>query len=100
VLRDREVLARDGFVLVIVTLDSETGELLAEPEIISRGFVYLPEAEELFAEARHRIRQVLQESDGQTSMRKRTEKVENALKIIFQQETKRRPMIFVHLNAV
>jgi len=100
VLRDREVLARDGFVLVIVTLDSETGELLAEPEIISRGFVYLPEAEELFAEARHRIRQVLQESDGQTSMRKRTEKVENALKTIFQQETKRRPMIFVHLNAV
>ncbi len=100
VLRDREILARDGFVLVIVTIDSETGELLAEPEIISRGFVYLPDAEELFAEARHRIRQVLQESNGQTSMRKRTEKVENALKYIFQQETKRRPMVFVHLNAI
>lgn len=100
VLRDREILARDGFVLVIVTLDAETSELLHEPEIISRGFVYLPEAEELFEEARERIRQVLDETDEWAGAKKRREKIEGALKQIFQQETKRRPMIFVHINEV
>jgi ribonuclease J len=100
VLRDREVLARDGFVLAIVTLDAETGELLSEPELISRGFVYLPEAEELFEDARDRIRAVLSEMNGSTSVKKRSEKVEGALKTIFQQETKRRPMIFVHVNLI
>ncbi len=100
VLRDREILARDGFVMVVVTLDADTGELIAEPEIITRGFVYLPEAEELFEEARDRIRDVVAETDTRMSAKKRREKIEAALKHVFQQETKRRPMIFSHINLV
>ncbi|MBN2470621.1 MAG: ribonuclease J [Anaerolineae bacterium] len=100
VLRDREILARDGFVMVIVTLDADTGELLSEPEIISRGFVYLPEAETLFEDARNRIRDAIADTDNRMSVKKRRDKIEGAVKNIFQQETKRRPMIFSHINLV
>ncbi|GAB4575929.1 MAG: ribonuclease J [Anaerolineae bacterium] len=100
VLRDRETLARDGFVLAIVTLDSRTGDLLYEPELISRGFVYLPEAAELFDVARERIQQIVQEADERTSLKKLAEKIEGGLKTVFQQETKRRPMIFAHIVEV
>jgi ribonuclease J len=100
VLRDREILARDGFVLAILTIDAETGDLLTEPELISRGFVYEPEAEELFEDARDRIREALQGNRDGASIKKRRERVEGALKTLFSQETKRRPMIFVRVNLV
>ncbi len=47
VIRDREILARDGFMMVVVTVDKKSGELIEEPEIISRGFVYLKDASDL-----------------------------------------------------
>jgi ribonuclease J len=51
VLRDRKVLAGDGIVICVVTIDSRTGELLACPDIISRGFVFEDEAREFLDEA-------------------------------------------------
>ena len=100
VMRDRETLARDGFVLVVATVDGKSGKLLDDPAIISRGFVYLPEAEDLLEQARNRVRQVLESVNGSTSTRKRAEKAEAALKSMFHQEIRRRPMIFVHVNEV
>ncbi len=100
VMRDRETLARDGFVLVVATVDGKSGKLLDDPTIISRGFVYLPEAEDLLEQARSRVRQLLESVNGSTSTRKRAEKAEAALKSMFHQEIRRRPMIFVHINEV
>ena len=51
VLRDRKVLAEEGVVVVVVTVDIETGKVLTGPEIITRGWVYAPEAEDLLDEA-------------------------------------------------
>jgi ribonuclease J len=51
VLRDRKVLAEEGVVVVVVTVDIETGKVLVGPEIITRGWVYAPEAEDLLDEA-------------------------------------------------
>ena len=51
VLRDRRVLAEEGVVVVVVTVDSQTGKVLTGPEIITRGWVYAPEAEDLLDEA-------------------------------------------------
>ncbi len=99
VLHDREHLGRDGFVLAIVTLDAESGDLLLAPELISRGFVYMPDAEDLFAGARDRILQIISD-DGQSTRKKQAERIEAALEKFFRQETGRRPMVFVHLNAV
>ena len=51
VLRDRRVLAEEGVVVVIVTIDGSTGNVITGPEIITRGWVYAPEAEDLIDEA-------------------------------------------------
>jgi len=59
VLRDRQQLSQDGILIVVLTLNGETGELLAGPDIISRGFVYVRESEELLEEARQKVEKVL-----------------------------------------
>jgi len=51
VLRDRQHLAEDGIMIVVMSLDRVSGELVAGPDIVSRGFVYVREAEELMEEA-------------------------------------------------
>jgi len=56
VLRDRQTMAEDGMFLVVLTVDKKTGKLLASPDIISRGFVYMKESEELIEEARSLVR--------------------------------------------
>lgn len=59
VLRDRRVLAQEGMVVVIATLDRESGRLLKNPDIISRGFIYLKESQEVLNEIRQRIREII-----------------------------------------
>ena len=62
VLRDRRVLAEEGVVVVVVTVDAKSGEVLTGPEIITRGWVYAPEAEELLEEARLAVLEALEEA--------------------------------------
>lgn len=90
VMREREALARDGFVVVHLLLNPKTGRLERPAEILSKGFVYAPEAEELFERARQRVESVLGGSDGNVR-----ERVERELSRFFYAETKRRPMVFV-----
>ncbi|MFA5175047.1 MAG: ribonuclease J [Patescibacteria group bacterium] len=63
VLRDRQVLAEDGMVVVIATVDSKTGKLVQNPDIISRGFVFLKENKELIEDLRHRVKKMVIDSD-------------------------------------
>ena len=53
VLRDRQHLSQDGLIIVVLTMDSSTGEILAGPDVISRGFVYVKESENLMEEVKH-----------------------------------------------
>src|SRR5258708_22967722 len=55
VLRDRQVLAQDGILMAVLTVDKETGQPIAGPDIVSRGFVYMLDSEELLESARARI---------------------------------------------
>jgi ribonuclease J len=91
VLRERESLARDGIVVVQLRLDKRTGTLVRDAELISRGFVYEPEADTLLAAARERIRHVTEASDGNHL----EAEVERELSKLFYAETKRRPMVIV-----
>src|SRR3990170_676500 len=93
VMREREALARDGFIFVNLKLDSATGSLVREPEIITRGFVYLRDSEQLMAETRRHIEKVVAQSNGNLQ-----DGVEQNLRTFLYDATKRRPMIFVVVN--
>jgi ribonuclease J len=95
VLRDRKQLSQDGIIIVVVTLDKETGLVVAGPDIVSRGFVYVREAEALLEEAKEKVCQALEKC--QTS--KATEwsviksQVRDILGKFLFERTRRRPMI-------
>jgi ribonuclease J len=92
VLRDRKVLADEGVVIVVVTVDSKTGDVIGRPEVITRGWVYAPEAEGLLDEARERVRQHVSEvaSTDVDTLRKAAR---SALGKFVSERTRRRPMI-------
>ncbi|MDH5505642.1 MAG: ribonuclease J [Anaerolineae bacterium] len=95
VMREREALARDGFVFINLTLDRNSGQLREEPEIITRGFIYPEAADQLLKEARKTISASVAQSNGNM-----VDEVERNLKSFLHKETKRRPMIFVVVNEV
>jgi ribonuclease J len=97
VIRDREILARDGFMIVVVNVDTQTGKLLDEPEIISRGFIYLRDADELLEQVRETVVQTL-ESVPTSLNGKRRERVQESVSRFLYNETKRRPMVFSIIN--
>lgn len=96
VIRDREILARDGFLLVAVNVDRDSGELLGQPEIISRGFVYLRDSDELLTLVRETIEDVMVDTVGQNGRRR--DRLQDSLSRVLYNETKRRPMVFSVIN--
>ncbi len=95
VLRDRKVLAEEGVVVVVVTVDAKSGEVLKGPEIITRGWVYAPEAEALLDEARLAVLASLEEAarTGATDYETLKRHVRSALGRFVNERTRRRPMI-------
>lgn len=95
VLRDRRVLAEEGVVVVVVTVDVQRGEVLTGPEIITRGWVYAPEAEDLLDEACDRIAASLEESlaKGVRDVDQLEREVRRVTGKFVSERTKRRPMI-------
>jgi len=92
VLRDRRVLAEEGVVVVIVTVDVKSGEIISGPEIITRGWVYEAEAIDLLEEAREAVRvAILAAEDTEFETIKRHAR--KALGEFVNRRTKRRPMI-------
>lgn len=95
VLRDRQQLSRDGILIVVLSLDKQTGEVVAGPDIISRGFVYVRESESLIDEARTLVAKTLAELDPgpipEWSAIK--SEVRDVLQRHLYERTKRRPVI-------
>jgi len=95
VLRDRKQLSQDGIIIVVITLSKEDGNIIAGPDIISRGFVYVREAEELLQEAKEQVRLALAEYEGTEAIEWSAIKsqVRNVLGRFLFERTRRRPMI-------
>ena len=94
VLRDRRALAEEGVIVVVVTLDAKSGEVLTGPEIITRGWVHAPEADELLEEARQAVAAALREQPHTAAEIDTTKRnVRRALGKFVNERTKRRPMI-------
>jgi len=64
VLRDRQAMAQDGMFVIIVTVDSQTGEVRNSPDIISRGFIYMRESKELLYQVRERVKEIVRRAAG------------------------------------
>ncbi|MBQ7376939.1 MAG: ribonuclease J [Clostridia bacterium] len=95
VLRDRKHLSQDGLIVVVATVDLQDMTVLSGPDIISRGFVYVRESEEMMEEARARAGRALEEAlaDGTTDWMQLKNAVREALSKYFFNKTKRKPMI-------
>jgi ribonuclease J len=94
VLRDRQVLAQDGILMVVLTVDKETGLPLAGPDIVSRGFVYVRDSEELLEKARERVLESFVGLNGHASDWSFVkDKIKHTLSEFLYEKTHRRPMI-------
>ena len=95
VLRDRRQLSQDGILIVVVTMNRETGKIVTGPDVVSRGFVYVRESEALMDEAKSRVMQALKHCSEEKITDWSTIKinVKDALAQFLFEQTRRRPMI-------
>lgn len=95
VLRDRQHLAEDGIMIVVMALESHSDQLISGPDIVSRGFVYVRESDELLDEARLLVEEAVQNclDKGKTDWGKLKGTVKDVLSDFVWKKTKRRPMI-------
>lgn len=95
VLRDRQVLAADGMIVVIATIEKRTGKLIGNPDIISRGFVYMKENKELIEETRYRVKKMVHDRDTQSAADENyiKNRIRDGVGQFLFQKTERRPMI-------
>lgn len=94
VLRDRKILSEDGLMMVIATMDKK-GNLLSGIEVMSRGFVYMKESEELIEEVRNIARDIIQKNDGKKNggFSAIKNSIKDELSNFLYRRTMRRPMI-------
>ena len=95
VLRDRQHLSQDGLIVIVMTMDSSTGEIVAGPDVISRGFVYVKESENLMDEVKKFIRIEVQmlENKGVRDWATIKSTLKDHIRDYIFQKTKRNPMI-------
>lgn len=98
VIRDREILARDGFLIVNVNVNRHTGQPVGKPEIISRGFVYLRDANDLMQSVEATVKDVL--DSNRSANGRRASDIEDSVSKLLYNETRRRPMVFSVVNEV
>lgn len=95
VLRDRKHLAQDGLIVVVISVSSETGAMASAPDVISRGFVYVRESEDLMDEIREVVTQAFTEAkrSGINDWSPLKLKVKHSLSAFLYTKTKRSPML-------
>ena len=96
VLRDRQILSEEGLVLIVVTVDLEKRELLAGPDILSRGFIYMRESGEMISEAQGILYEAIMEAFNQEqpiSEHQLREILTDAIEPYLYEKTRRNPMI-------
>ena len=95
VLRDRKLLAQDGLIVVVVAVDTDERLVMSGPDIVSRGFVYVRENEELMDQARKIVKESIEEllDEGVTEWNELKGHVRDNVSKFFYAKTKRRPMI-------
>jgi ribonuclease J len=96
VLRDRRALANDGMFMIVVQVDKQTGRIVGNPEIITRGFVHGAEEDRIIAEATRRLRQAVEQpgADRISEVGLLKVQIKDSVSRFLYEQTKRRPMVF------
>jgi ribonuclease J len=101
VLRNRRMLSRDGIVVVIITINKQSGKLMGRPDIVSRGFVDTREAKDMLEESRDLVARTLDHSGARpTEWSLVNSKVKDVLNKFYYEQTKRRPMVLPFMVQV
>lgn len=101
VLRDRQMLAKDGILMVVVSVDSTTGKVIAGPDLVSRGFTHLRQSTDIIESTKQRVRDSLDnfaDNDGRggvssTDLTYLQRKIKDIVSEFVYQQTRRRPMV-------
>ncbi|MFA5748352.1 MAG: ribonuclease J [Candidatus Absconditabacterales bacterium] len=95
VLRDRRMMAEDGMIVIIATIDSKTGAIIGNPDLISRGFVYMKENRDLIEKTRMRVKSIVKDKNPMTPTDDDyiKNKIRNDIGQFLFNATKRRPMV-------
>lgn len=96
VIRDRQLMAQDGMFVIISTVDRRTSKLVSPPEILSRGFVYMKNNDDLIREVKHEIRKMIESSsskDMEANYADLRQQIRDSVGEYLFQKTQRRPMI-------
>ncbi|HEY6737102.1 MAG TPA: RNase J family beta-CASP ribonuclease [Candidatus Saccharimonadia bacterium] len=100
VLRDRIAMANDGVFMIVATVSRKTGKLISSPDIISRGFIYMKENEDLINRARAEVRRLFEKRAPQEDWTKFKLKLRDEIGDILYAKTKRNPMVLPVVNEV
>jgi len=95
VLRDRQMMAEDGMIVIIATIRTLTGELVQNPDLISRGFIYMKENKKLVEDTRKKVRDMLKDYTPNNAANDTyiKDKIRNEIGKFLYQKTERRPMV-------
>lgn len=99
VLRDRKHLSEDGLIIVVLTIQKETGNVITGPDVISRGFIYVREAEAFMEEVKQVCKEAVLKCEGRNWYSKKSI-IKETLREYVYQKTKRRPMILPVLMEI
>ena len=104
VLKDREMLGENGIVIISCTLDKETKQILGGPEILTRGFIYVKESQDLLEETKQVSREVIEQSIAGNTKRVDYAKIKNDVREVlgkfFYKETESKPMIITVIQEI
>nr|MDQ3018276.1 ribonuclease J [bacterium] len=96
VIRDRQLMAQDGMFVIITTIDRRTGKLINQPEILSRGFVYMKNNDDLIREVKHEVRKMIEagaKTNTEPNWSYLRQNIRDQVGEYLFQRTQRRPMI-------
>lgn len=95
VVRDRQMLAKDGILMVVVSINRATGELVAGPDVVSRGFVYMRQSNDLIEATKEAVRTALGNGEVKTEVDSSfvNRKIKDTVSEFLYRETRRRPMV-------
>jgi ribonuclease J len=95
VLRDRQMMSKDGMFTIIVIIDGKTGKIIQDPDIISRGFIYMKESGELLAQTKRKVKQIIAQKTKETPINWAyiRSTLRDSIGQFLYSKTQRRPMI-------